>query len=132
MKEVNDSYAFNFLLPQKMAVRATAELIATAEARKKRTETEKVVRHDELEKVAGRLNGKKITIVKEASEKGKLFASVSAEEILMAIKKQLGLALDERHFKMGEHLKEIGSHELAVQIGQKRVALIVEIKNFKN
>ncbi|MDD5289718.1 MAG: 50S ribosomal protein L9 [Patescibacteria group bacterium] len=128
VKEVNDSYAFNFLLPQKMAVRATAELIAAAVARQKRAETEKVVRHDELESAAGKLNGKKIIIEKEASAKGKLFASVSAEEILMAIKKELGVTLDSEHFKIKEHLKEVGIHEVPLQVGGKRISITVEIK----
>jgi large subunit ribosomal protein L9 len=114
-----------------MAVRATEQLIAAAEARRKRAETEKIVRHDELESVAAKLAGKKIVIEKEASEKGKLFAAVSAEEILMAIKKELGLVLDKERFKMGKHIKELGSHELMVQIGQKKVVLIVEIKNLE-
>lgn len=129
IKEVNDSYAFNFLLPQKMAVRATAELIAAASARQKRAETEKVVRHDELESAAGKLNGKKITIEKEASDKGKLFAAASAEEILAAIKKELGVALDAKHFKIGEHLKNIGVHEVPLQIGSKKINITVEIKS---
>ena len=128
VKEVNDSYAFNFLLPQKMAVRATEQLIAAAEARRKIAETEKIVRHDELESAAAKLAGKKIVIEKEASEKGKLFAAVSAEEILSEIKKQMGLVLDEKHFKIGEHLKEIGGHQLPLQIGGKKINITVEVK----
>jgi large subunit ribosomal protein L9 len=128
VKEVNDSYAFNFLLPEKLAVRATAELIAAAAARQKRAQTEKIVHHDELEKAAGKLAGKKITIIKEASEKGKLFAAVSAEEILAAIKKELGVALEPEHFKIGEHLKKIGVHEVPLQIGSKKIGMTVEIK----
>jgi large subunit ribosomal protein L9 len=129
VKEVNDSYAFNFLIPQKMAVKATMELITVATARKKRAITEKVVRHDELESVIGKLNGKKITIIKEASEKGKLFAAVSAEEILSEIKKELGVKLEPEHFKIGEHLKELGVHELPLQIGGKKISIIVEVNS---
>ena len=128
INEVNDSYAFNFLIPQKMAVRATKELELAVAARIKRAQTEKVVQHDELEKAAGRLNGKKITIIKEASDKGKLFAAVSAEEILAEIKKELGVSLDSGHFKIGEHLKQIGVHEVPLQISGKKANLIVEIK----
>lgn len=129
IKEVNDSYAFNFLIPQKMAVRATVDLIAAAEARKKRVETEKVVRHDELEKAVEKLNGKKITIVKEASDKGKLFAAVSVEEILSVIKKELGVVLEPGHFKIGEHLKEVGIHEVPLQISGKKISITVEINS---
>jgi large subunit ribosomal protein L9 len=129
IKEVNDSYAFNFLIPQKMAMRATTELIAAATARQKRATTEKVLRHDELEKAAIKLNGKKIVIIKEASEKGKLFAAVSAEEILATVKKDLGLALSLEHFKIGQHLKELGVHELSLQIGGKKISITVEVNS---
>jgi large subunit ribosomal protein L9 len=128
VKTVSDGYASNFLLPQKLAVPATPDLVRQTAERREKMIKEKQSSEKDLDKLIAKISNKKITIVKEASEKGKLFAAVSVAEVFTAIKNDLGATLDVKHLKIGEHLKEIGVHEVPLQINNKKINLTVEIK----
>ncbi len=123
IKEVTAGYAFNFLLPQKMAEVATDEKIKQAQINKQKNQTYEKKVKTKLHKGAAKINNQLIHIEKKASDKGHLFAAVSAEEVAGAIKNELGLVFDSKDLKIKEHIKEIGTHNVEVVLASQKIFL---------
>jgi large subunit ribosomal protein L9 len=114
--KVKDGYARNFLIPQKMARRATAAAVAEFETR--RADLEKAA----AEKLAAsqaqgeKLNGMTITISQKAGVDGRLFGSVTNFDIAEALTKQ-GFAVEKSQIRMPTGpLKTAGEHPVAVAL----------------
>src|SRR5678815_3177123 len=75
---VKDGFARNFLLPQGKALRATKDNKAKFESMKSQLEARNLEQRGEAEKVGGKVNGHVITVLRQASETGALFGSVTA------------------------------------------------------
>ncbi len=113
---VKDGYARNFLIPQRMARRATADAIAEFEAR--RAELEKAA----AEKLAAaqaqgeKMNGLRVEISQKSGVDGRLFGSVTNHDIADALGKQ-GYKIDKANVRMPQGpLKTTGEHPLAVSL----------------
>lgn len=85
---VKPGFARNFLLPQRKALRASKENIAYFEAQKKTLEADNEKRRKEAEKVAKKIEGLKVPLVRQASEAGQLFGSVSSRDIAAELAKE--------------------------------------------
>jgi large subunit ribosomal protein L9 len=114
--KVKDGYARNFLIPQKMARRATQAAVAEFEV--KRAELEKAA----AEKLAAaqaqgdKLNGMTITIAQKAGVDGRLFGSVTNFDIAEALSKQ-GFAVEKANVRLPTGpLKTTGEHPVAVAL----------------
>jgi len=114
--KVKDGYARNFLIPQKMARRATQA--AVAEFQVKRAELEKAA----AEKLAAaqgqgeKLNGMTVTVAQKAGVDGRLFGSVTNFDIAEALSKQ-GFAVEKANVRMPTGpLKTTGEHPVAVAL----------------
>lgn len=112
---VKDGYARNFLLPQGLAFEAT-------EGNKKRIAAESKARASKLagekagaEDMAARLGAVTLTLAGKAGEEGKLFGSVTAQDIADALAKQ-GLEVDRRRLELEHPIKTIGFHSVAVRL----------------
>jgi large subunit ribosomal protein L9 len=114
--KVKDGYARNFLIPQKMARRATSSAVAEFEV--KRAELEKAA----AEKLAAaqgqgeKLNGMTVAIAQKAGVDGRLFGSVTNFDIAEALSKQ-GFAVEKAQVRMPTGpLKTTGEHPVAVAL----------------
>ena len=114
---VRDGYARNFLIPQRMAKRATKAALEEFEAR--RAELEKI----QAEKLAAartegdRLNGKVVTIAEKAGVDGRLFGSVTNANIAEALCKQGFASVDKSMVRVPESLiKTIGDHPVQIAL----------------
>src|SRR3989344_3025252 len=94
VKDVNDGYAMNFLLPRKLAEVANPKNLAELEQRKKEVVVEKEIQADLLERNLGELKDKIVHIKARADEKGHLFSGIHKKEIVNAIN-------DEHRVKLG-------------------------------
>jgi large subunit ribosomal protein L9 len=83
--KVRDGYARNFLLKRKKALRATAENRAKYDGMKADLEANNLKAKSEATKVAEKIDGVEITIIRQASESGQLFGSVSVRDIVAAL-----------------------------------------------
>ncbi len=128
IKEVNDGYAINFLLPRKLAEPATPKAIANLEKRNKNIEIEREVQEDLLLKNLEEIKGKIITIKVKADEKGHLFSKIHTKEIVEEMKKQNHADISEEFIVLEKPIKEIGEHEIPIVIKNKKSSfkLIVE------
>ncbi|WP_322402236.1 50S ribosomal protein L9 [Massilia luteola] len=122
--KVKDGYARNFLIPQKMARRATQAAVAEFEV--KRAELEKAA----AEKLAAaqgqgdKLNGMTVTIAQKAGVDGRLFGSVTNFDIAEALTKQ-GFAVEKAQVRMPTGpLKTAGEHPVSVALHTDVVAEI--------
>lgn len=128
IKEVNDGYAMNFLLPRKLAITATPKAMAELELRKKEIAIEREVQEELLIKNLEEIKGKIITIKEKADEKGHLFAQVHKKEIVEEMKKQQHADISEEFIILEKPIKEVGEFEIPIAIKDKKSSfkLIVE------
>src|SRR5690348_2847136 len=79
--KVKPGYARNYLLPQKKAVRATKDNIARFEHERAQLEAQNLKRREEAERVAERVGGLSVVVIRQAGESGSLYGSVSSRDI---------------------------------------------------
>jgi large subunit ribosomal protein L9 len=78
---VKPGYARNFLLPQKKAIRANKDNLAKFESQRAQLEAQNIKRREEAERVAERVGGLSVVIIRQAGERGSLYGSVSSRDI---------------------------------------------------
>ena len=125
--DVSPGYLRNFLVPRKLAQPATAGSIAEAQRRK--DAAEKAVRDlaEKAQENAALLSKTVLTITHPAGDDGRLFGSVTAQEIVDAIRQARGLKLDRRKVKLDEPIKQTGSHMVTVEVHEGVTATIKTI-----
>ncbi len=115
--EVKDGYGRNYLLPRKMAIVATrgAEKQVTAITRAQKSRQIRDLGH--AKEVAGTLGDLKIVIkAKAAGDSGRLFGSVTAADVVEAVRAAGGPPLDKRAVEVSSQIKTVGSHPVTVQL----------------
>ena len=114
--DVSPGYLRNFLVPRKLAQPATAGSIAEAQRRKE--SAEKAVRElaDKAQENAALLSKTVLTITHAAGDDGKLFGSVTSQEIVDAIRQARGVRLDKRRVRLEEPIRTTGTHMVAVEV----------------
>lgn len=106
--EVSDGYARNFLLPRKIAVEATSDAVNAVERAKGAAKHREDVKQSEAEALSRALKGKVVVVKVRAGEGGKLYGSITSQEIADAIKTQLGVEIDKRKVEPAEPIKSLG------------------------
>ena len=112
---VKDGHARNFLLPKNKAVRATKTNILEFESKRKHYEAENLKRKEDAEKVAKGIEGTVVTIIRQASEVGSLYGSVTARDIATALD-EAKVAVKRQQIVIGNPIKIIGVHEVRVTL----------------
>lgn len=105
---VRPGYARNYLLPQKKALRASKENIAYFEAQKKSLEANNEKRKKEAEKLAAKLAGIKVPLIRQASEGGQLFGSVTARDIASEVSAESGEKIERQMVQLNQNFKLVG------------------------
>ena len=126
MIEVSDGYARNFMLPRKIAIEATADAVNTMRMNDKAT-AERIAR----EKTEAMETGKKlreltVTVTAKGGGAGRLFGSVTNQEIADALKNQTGIALDKRKIVIAEPIKNVGTYTVTCKLGYEITAPLTE------
>jgi large subunit ribosomal protein L9 len=112
---VRDGYGRNFLIPQGKALRATKANLAEFQSRRAQLEAANLERRQEAEAVAGKVQGRSVTIIRQAGESGQLYGSVSARDIVAAFAED-GLNLERQQIRLDAPLKALGIHEVRVAL----------------
>ena len=128
VKEVNDGYATNFLLPKKLAVLATTKAIAELELRKKEIAIEREVQESLLLKNLEAIKGQVITLQGKANDKGHLFSAIHLKEIVEAMKAQNHADIGEEFIVLEKPIKEIGEFEIPISIKGKKSSFKLVVK----
>lgn len=113
IKEVADGYARNFLFPKHLAVQASAQVLAQRSAKHKRLAKEVENELHTEQSLAARVDGLEIEIKEKASDKGQLYAAVTATRIANELKK-MGLAVNKEQI-IGGPFKEAGEYPVKIK-----------------
>jgi large subunit ribosomal protein L9 len=106
--KVRPGYARNYLLPQGLAYEATDGNRKRIAAESKARESKRVAERGEAEAVAATLGGLTITLARKAGEEGRLFGSITAQDIADGLAAQ-GHTVDRRKIELPQPIKSIGS-----------------------
>jgi large subunit ribosomal protein L9 len=124
VKKVADGYGRNFLLPQKMAVLATPGAIKTAERIRSKAAEKRVILNDEMSVVAKALEKVQLSFGARAGETGKLYGSITSQEVVESLQKKTGYELKRQQLDM-QPLRTLGEHIVRIRL---TMDLIPEIK----
>jgi large subunit ribosomal protein L9 len=122
--DVSAGYLRNFLLPRKLAEPATAASIAAATQRVERVERAKQEAEERSRESAALLGKTVLTIPQQAGDDGRLFGSVTTQDIADAIRDARGLKVDRRKVHLEEPIKNVGTYMLVVEIADGVTATI--------
>ncbi len=111
--EVKNGFARNYLIPQGKALRATAANKSDFEARKGDISKQNKERFAEAEKFAKKLEGVKVELVRQASDDGRLYGSVTVRDIGAALE-EMGHTIPRQNLLLERAIKEVGSYEVTV------------------
>ena len=114
--EVSDGYARNYLLPRKLAKEATAEALNSIEFSKQAAKHREDVKREEAEQKARELKGKTIVITARGGEGGKLYGSITGEQIADAIRQQHGYDVDKRKIETEGAIRTAGQSLVTLKL----------------
>ena len=112
---VRDGFARNYLVPQRKAMRATKVNLAEFEQRRAHLEATNLQRREEAQSAAARIEGRSVTILRQAGEGGQLYGSVNARDIAEAFVED-GITFDRRQVRLDAPLKALGIHQVRVAL----------------
>ena len=116
MIEVSDGYARNFMLPKKMAIEATTDAINTMKMNDKATQ-ERIAREKaEALAISKKLREMTLTVTAKGGGAGRLFGSVTNQEIADALAQQ-GIKLDKRKIVIADPIKNVGTYTVTCKLG---------------
>ena len=112
--EVNESYARNFLMPQRLATVPTEHnLKAMAEEKAKRT-VQRNLDEERMQKAAKAVEGAEVVLAAKANEQGHLFGSITENQIADNLRQQ-GFEIVDRVVQIDEHIKEVGQYSVKLK-----------------
>ena len=125
VKEVNDGYAMNFLIPKKFAELATTKAINALEQQKKEMILERTMAEQALIKIMNEIKDKEVTIKGKANEIGHLFSAIHKKEIVEALKREHRIDINEDILDLEKPLKKTGEFEIFVKVKDKKTTFKV-------
>ena len=114
--DVSPGYLRNYLVPRKLAQPATPASIADAERRRDAAEKAVAEAAAKAEETASLLRKTVLTISHQAGDDGRLFGSVTSQEIVDAIRQARGVRLDKRRVQLEEPIRTTGTHMVSVEV----------------
>jgi large subunit ribosomal protein L9 len=124
VKKVADGYGRNFLVPQGMAILATPSAMKTAERIRQKATERRTVLNDEMGGVAEALRKIHLTFGARAGETGKLYGSITSQEVVDSVMQKTGYVIKRQQLDM-QPLRSLGEHIVRIRL---TMDLIPEIK----
>ena len=129
MIEVSDGYARNFMLPRKLAIEATPDAVNTMRMNDKATQERIAKEKAEALAISRQLRELTVTVTAKGGGAGKLFGSVTNQEITKALKAQTGISIEKRKIVLSDTIKNVGTYTVTCKLGHEITApLTVKIE----
>ena len=129
MLEVSDGYARNYMLPRKIAIEATADAVNTKNMNDKAAAEKAARERAEAMEVSHKLREMTLVVKAKGGGAGRLFGSVTNQEIADALKASSGIALDKRKIVINDPIKNVGTYTVTCKLGYEITApLTVKIE----
>ena len=113
--KVKPGYARNFLLPQRKALRASKDNRAKFDQQRAQLEAQNIRRREEAERLAERVGGLSVVIIRQAGESGSLYGSVSARDVAEA-SSAAGLTINRTQVILEQPIKTLGLSQVRVSL----------------
>ncbi len=123
--KVKPGFARNYLLPRKKALRATEDNKKLFDARRSQLEAQNLSRRSDADKVAAKMNGASVVLIRQAGEAGQLYGSVSARDIAEAIV-GAGFTVERSQVELNQPIKTLGLFPVPVHL-HPEVAVTVTV-----
>jgi large subunit ribosomal protein L9 len=114
--EVADGYARNYLVPGGYAIEATAGIENQAKSMRRSRDVKDARDRGGAEAIARKLVPMVIRIPARAGVEGRLFGSITMQDVVTAVEEQAGIELDRRRLVSDDNIRSIGVHEIAVRL----------------
>ena len=129
MLEISDGYARNYLLPRKLAVEATADAVNTKKMNDKAAAEKAAKERAEALEISRQLREMTLVVTAKGGGAGRLFGSVTNQEIADALKAKSGISLDKRKIMISDPIKSVGTYTVQCKLGYEITApLTVKIE----
>lgn len=115
VKDVSDGYARNYLIPKGLAAIADKGTLKSLEMRLKKKSESVEAERAELKNIASKIDGAQISIQVDVGENGKLFGSVTHQDIAKKLFESLGIEVDKKKIVLDEPIKTVGSFDVPVK-----------------
>lgn len=128
VQTVADGFARNYLIPQGLAVLATAgELKVVAE--NARVRELKIARQEkQLQELADKINGRRLAFTARAGDQGRLYGSITAGDVAEKLSAAIGQEIDRRKVVLADPIRSVGEHMVTVHlVGRLRPQVTVEV-----
>ena len=121
---VKPGFARNYLLPRKKALRATKNNLAVFEGQRTQLEAENLDRKTEAEKVAVKVDGLTVPVIRAAGESGQLYGSVTARDIAEAVI-EAGVTISRQQVVLDRALKTLGLEKVRISLHAEVDATVI-------
>ncbi len=129
VQTVSDGYARNYLIPKGFAVVATPGELKTVEQFQKVQARKLAKQESELQALADKIDGQKLSFMARASDQGRLFGSVTAGDIATDLSALVGEAIDRRRVVLDEAIRNVGVHTVTIHlVGRLRPKVTVTVE----
>jgi large subunit ribosomal protein L9 len=115
---VKDGFARNYLIPKKLAVKATEGELKRAAKLREQASARRAALDERLNDLARQIDGVELVFARKASTTGKLFGSVTTSEITDALNEKIGVDINRRRIAQ-QPIREIGTHMVPVRLGSE-------------
>lgn len=122
MLEVSDGYARNYMLPRKIAIEATADAVNTMRMNDKATQERIAKEKAEAMETSKKLRELTVTVTAKGGGNGRLFGSITNQEIADALKASAGITLDKRKIVIADAIKNVGTYTVTCKLGYEITA----------
>ena len=122
MAEISDGYARNYLLPKKLAMEATPDAINTMRMNDKAAAERAAKERAEAVEISKKLREMTVVVTAKGGGAGKLFGSVTSQEIADALKAKSGIVIDKRKIVLSDPIKTVGTYTVQCKLGYEIVA----------
>lgn len=129
MLEVSDGYARNYMLPRKIAIEATADAVNTMRMNDKAAAEKAAKERAEALEISRQLREMTLVVTARGGGAGRLFGSVTNQEIADALAAKTGIRLDKRKIVIADPIKAVGTYTVQCKLGYEITApLTVKIE----
>ncbi len=122
--DVSPGYLRNYLVPRKLAHPATKGALEEAQRRMQAAERAKEDAEERAQENAALLTKTVLTIAQQAGEDGRLFGSVTAQDIVDAVRDARGIRIDRRKVHLDEPIRNVGTHMVVVEVADGVTATV--------
>jgi large subunit ribosomal protein L9 len=127
--EVSDGYARNYMLPKKLAIEATADAVNTKNMNDKAAAEKAAKERAAALETSKKLRDMTVIVKAKGGGAGRLFGSVTTQEIADALKASSGIVLDKRKIVLNDTIKSVGTYTVQCKLGYEITApLTVKIE----